>query len=332
MLNLSNKTILITGAAGYIGSNLIARLQQDNVGRIIAVDNMLYDQHNVLYNSFHNGNFEFHRKCVTKMDNDLKAFIQRADIIFPLAALVGAPVCDLAPAYSHQVNVEAIRNMLPLLTDQLVIFPTTNSGYGTRISQDVCTEETPLEPISLYGRQKVDAERLIMTYPLAITFRLATVFGVSPRMRLDLLVNDFTYQCFTNRYLEIFEPQFKRNFIHVDDVANAFMFAMYNASSMIGNTFNLGNDSANMTKGELADLIGDVTGAVIEVGTGSDPDKRDYNVSSKKLERYGFKAEIGLREGISDLLQAYQMLPTSSDKRYEISKTMRNTDRGCQKR
>jgi nucleoside-diphosphate-sugar epimerase len=245
----------------------------------------------------------------------LATLLRTADAVIPLAAIVGAPACDRDPWTSTAVNRDAIRLLERLRSrDQIVVFPTTNSGYGTRTGEPSCTEDSPLQPISRYGRDKADAEACLLAGGNAITFRLATVFGVSPRMRLDLMVNHFTWAAFHDGYLVLFEEHFRRNFVHVRDVADAFVFALRNADTMRDRCFNLGLDAANMTKLELAERIRRQVPRfhVTTAPGGADPDKRDYIVSNQRLREAGFEARRSLDDGIAELLQAYRMLPRGS--------------------
>jgi nucleoside-diphosphate-sugar epimerase len=232
-------------------------------------------------------------------------------VLIPLAAVVGAPACDRDPLVARTLNLEAVRRLLALRSaQQLVVYPTTNSGYGTSTGAVFCTEETPLEPISLYGETKVQAEQAVLDSRNAITLRLATVFGMSPRMRLDLLVNHFVYAAVTDGYLVIFEKDFKRNYVHIRDVADCFLHCIAHAEAMTGRPYNLGLDSANLSKEELALKVKEqVPRFYIHFSeVGSDPDKRNYIVSNERLRQAGFEARRSLEEGIRELLKGYRML------------------------
>jgi nucleoside-diphosphate-sugar epimerase len=245
----------------------------------------------------------------------LRSLVAGADAIVPLAAVVGAPACDRDPWLARSTNLEAIQTLLRVRsTSQLVVYPTTNSGYGTQSGDLHCTEETPLEPISLYGRTKVDAEAAVLDSENALTLRLATVFGASPRMRLDLLVNHFTYAAVTDGYLLIFEKHFKRNFVHVRDVADCFVHCLANGAAMAGRAYNVGLDTANVSKEELALLVKKHVPNfhVVFSEIGADPDKRNYIVSNQRLREAGFEARRSLDDGIAELLRAYRMLPLGS--------------------
>jgi len=232
-------------------------------------------------------------------------------VILPLAAIVGAPACDRDPIMAEAVNLGAIRMLNRLRSPrQLVVFPVTNSGYGTKSGDVFCTEETPLEPISLYGRNKVEAEAELLGSAGAITFRLATVFGLSPRMRLDLLVNHFTYAAVTDGYLVIFEKDFKRNYVHIRDVADVFLYGICHADAMAGRPYNVGLDAANLSKAELAEAIRKhVPNFYIHYAeVGQDPDKRNYVVSNQRLREAGFEARRSLDDGIQELIKGYRMI------------------------
>lgn len=300
--------VLVTGGAGYLGSVLCEHLL--DVGyRVTAVDNLMYGV-NSLFHLCANPNFEF--VLGDARDEQLMGqLISPADVIIPLAAVVGASACNRDPWLARSVNLEAIRLIKRLRSPrQLVILPNTNSGYGTQSGETYCTEDTPLEPITLYGQTKVQAEMEILDSPNALTLRLATVFGVSPRMRLDLLVNHFVYAAVTEGYLVIFEKDFKRNYIHIRDVADAFIHCIRNAERMVGRPYNAGLDSANFSKGELALKVKEYVPSFFihfsEVG--SDPDKRNYIVSNQRLREAGFEARRSLDDGIRELLKGYRML------------------------
>ncbi|MFN7952209.1 MAG: NAD(P)-dependent oxidoreductase [bacterium] len=300
--------VLITGGAGYVGSILAEHLL-DRGHRVTVIDNLLWGEQN-LFHLCADPRFEF-----IFGDARDEALLSRTlagmDVLVPLACIVGAPACDRDPELATSLNFGAVRSLNRLRSrDQLVIFPTTNSGYGTKSGDVFCTEETPLEPISLYGRTKVDAEKLLLDAGNAITLRLATVFGLSPRMRLDLLVNHFTYLALTEGSLVLFEKDFKRNFVHVRDVADCFAYCIDHAAAMIGKPYNLGLDSANLSKAELAEKIAaHVPGlAVIASEVRSDPDKRNYVVSNERLRQAGFEARRDLDQGIAELLKGYRLL------------------------
>ncbi|MFH1314583.1 MAG: NAD(P)-dependent oxidoreductase [Candidatus Eisenbacteria bacterium] len=300
--------VLVTGGAGYLGSVLCEHLLATGY-KVTVVDNLMYGQH-TLFHLCANPHFEF-VPGDARDEKLLSGLVKNADVLIPLAAVVGATACERDPWLAMAVNLEAIRMLNRLRSpDQLVVFPTTNSGYGTQTSDVFCTEDTPLEPISLYGRTKVDAEADLLGSPGVITLRLATVFGMSPRMRLDLLVNHFVYAAVTDGYIVIFEREFKRNYIHIRDVAECFVHCIEHADRMVGRPYNAGLDAANLSKEELAlkikQYVPDFYTHFSEVG--SDPDKRNYIVSNQRLREAGFEARRSLDEGIKELLKGYRMM------------------------
>ncbi|MDT7041678.1 NAD(P)-dependent oxidoreductase [Candidatus Nitronereus thalassa] len=300
--------VLVTGGAGYLGSVLCEHLLKAEY-EVTVIDNLLYQQHS-LFHLCANPKFEF--VCGDARNKELmRSNIKDTDVIIPLAAIVGAPACDRDPCLAKSVNLEAIQLLLKMRSPtQLIIFPTTNSGYGTQSGESFCTEDTPLEPISLYGKTKVQAEQELLNAPNVVTLRLATVFGMSARMRLDLLVNNFVYQAFISGYLVIFEKDFKRNFIHIRDVAECMVHCMKNSSQMVGRPYNAGLDSANISKEELAKLIqAHIPNFYVHYASiGSDPDKRNYIVSNQRLREAGFQAHRSLDEGILELLKGFRMM------------------------
>jgi nucleoside-diphosphate-sugar epimerase len=276
---------------------------------VTVVDNLMYGQHTLFHLCAEPG-FDFVRGDA-RDEQLMGALVPKADVIVPLACIVGAPACARDPWLATAVNQEAVLLANRLRSpSQLIVYPTTNSGYGATTGEVHCTEETPLEPISLYGRTKVEAEQALLDSPNAITLRLATVFGMSLRMRLDLLVNHFTYAAVTDGTIVIFEKDFKRNYLHVKDVADCFVHCIEHHAEMAGRPYNLGLDEANLSKQELAFKIKEyVPGFYIhfaEVGT--DPDKRNYVVSNERLRKAGFEAQRTLDVGIRELLVGYRML------------------------
>ena len=300
--------ILVTGGAGYLGSVLCEHLL--NAGyRVTVIDNLMYGQHS-LFSLCANPHFEF---VFGDARNEMlmRGLLKATDVLIPLAAVVGTPACNRDPWLARSVNLEAVRLMNRLRgPDQLVVFPNTNSGYGTKSGDAYCTEETPLEPISLYGQTKVQAEIELLDSPNVITLRLATVFGMSLRMRLDLLVNHFVHAAVTDGYIVIFEKDFKRNYVHIRDVADCFIHCIEHADRMVGRPYNVGLNEANLSKAELALRIKEYVPKfyVHFSEVGRDPDKRNYIVSNERLFQTGFKARRTLDEGIQELLKGYRML------------------------
>jgi nucleoside-diphosphate-sugar epimerase len=299
--------VLVTGGAGYLGSVLCERLLAAGY-RVTTVDDMMYQQGSLLHLCA-NPHFDFVLGDVR--DKELmRRLVKEADVLIPLAAVVGAPACDRDPLLARSVNLEAVRLLNGLRSpQQMVIYPTTNSGYGTQSGDRFCTEDTPLEPISLYGQTKSQAEAELLETPNVITLRLATVFGMSPRMRLDLLVNHFVYAAITDGYIVIFEKDFKRNYIHIRDVADCFVHCSENFKRMAGRPYNAGLDAANLSKEELALKIKEyVPNFYVHFAqVGSDPDKRNYIVSNQRLCEAGFEARRSLDDGIRELLKGYRM-------------------------
>jgi nucleoside-diphosphate-sugar epimerase len=300
--------VVVTGAAGYLGSVLCEHLLAAGY-RVTAADGLLYRQRS-LFHLCANPQFDF--VVGDARDEQLmRRLVKDADVLIPLAAIVGAPACDRDPWLARSVNLEAIRLLAHLRSnDQLIVYPTTNSGYGTKSGDVFCTEDTPLEPISLYGQTKTEAETEILERINTVTLRLATVFGMSPRMRLDLLVNHFVYAAITDGYIVIFEKDFKRNYIHIRDVADCFIHCIENGKKMAGRPYNAGLDSANLSKEALALKIKEyVPNFYIHFGqVGTDPDKRNYIVSNQRLRDAGFEAKRSLDSGIQELLKGYRMM------------------------
>ncbi|MFC1918884.1 NAD-dependent epimerase/dehydratase family protein [Chloroflexota bacterium] len=300
--------ILVTGAAGYIGSILVpALLKRGN--EVIAIDSFMYNQPSLL-DCCNDEKLTIIRGDAR--DKELvSGCLNGVDAVFPLACLTGAPLCAKDPIGARSTNLDAVRMILELRSrNQLIIFPNTNSGYGIGEKGTYCTEETPLRPVSLYGKLKVEAENSILDAGNAITLRLATVFGVSPRMRLDLLVNDFTYRAVTDRFVILFEAHFKRNYIHVRDVARAFIHCLDNFDRMKNETYNIGLSDANLSKWELCEEIKKQVPDFyfVEAEIGEDPDKRDYIVSNAKIEGTGFKPEVSLEKGIVEIIKGFQVI------------------------
>jgi len=307
-----SKHILVTGGAGYLGSTLVPELLQSGYD-VTVLDNFMYKQ-NSLAQVCHHPKFEVVRGDA-RSKSVIQPLIKKADIVIALAALVGAPLCDRDPIGAVTTNRDAIRDMIKMMSqDQWLLIPTTNSGYGIGKKGELCTEKSPMHPLSLYARTKVEAEKMVLTRKNSISFRLATVFGMSPRMRMDLLVNDFVYRALYDRFIVLFESHFKRNYLHVRDVARVFLHGMNHFSKMKGEAYNVGLSDANLSKLELCREIKKYLPQFIhmEARVGEDPDKRDYIVSNQKIEKTGFKTRHSLDHGIKELIKGYTMIKNSS--------------------
>ena len=303
--------ILVTGGAGYLGS-MMTRYLLDAGHSVTVLDNFMFRQTSLNDLCANDG---FDVVSGDARDTDVLApLCAKADIVIPLAALVGAPLCDADKLGAESINRDAIRDLIKLASsDQRILVPISNSGYGVGEPGKHCTEESPMNPISLYGRTKVEAEEAVLERGNAISFRLATVFGMAPRMRIDLLVNDFVYRALNDRALVLFEANFKRNYIHVRDVARAFLHGIDNFDSLKNEAFNVGLSDANLSKLELCERIQNhlPNFAFLEAEIGEDPDKRDYIVSNDKIEATGFKPEFSLDFGIAELIKGYRMIRNS---------------------
>lgn len=301
-------SILVTGGAGYLGSILAPALLAEG-HRVTVLDNFLFGQA-PLNHLCSDPNFDVHRGDARDAAV-LKPLLQAADIIIPLAALVGAPICNADKIGAESTNRDAILTLIRLASkQQRILMPITNSGYGIGQDGKFCTEETELRPITLYGRTKVEAERAVLDRGNAISLRLATVFGMSPRMRIDLLMNDFVYRAVTDRTVVLFEAHFKRNYIHIRDVARAFLHGIDNFETMKDEPYNVGLSDANLSKLELCCRIKQhlPNFVFLEAPIGEDPDKRDYIVSNEKIERTGFQPAFSLDDGIRELIKGYRMI------------------------
>lgn len=300
--------ILVTGGAGYIGSVLVPRLLKDR-HKVTVIDNFIYRQPSLL-DCCHDKNFAM--ICGDARNKGLiSEQLKNADVIMPLACLTGAPACDNDPLLARSIIIDALKTILELKgAGQRIIYPTTNSGYGIGCDSIDCTEETPLRPVSLYGKLKVEAEGMLLNAGNSVTLRFATTFGTSPRMRLDLLVNDFVYRAVNDRFIVLFQAHFKRNYLHVRDAAEAFTHALGSFDEMKGQPYNVGLSDANLSKWELCEAIKKQLPDFyfIEAEVGEDPDKRNYIVSNEKIERTGFKPGFSLDEGIAELLKCYRII------------------------
>ena len=309
---MSKEHVLVTGGAGYIGSRLVPALLKKGYA-VTVLDTLQYKEPSLL--QFCNDErFNFVRGDASDAAT-LDALVRDVDSVIPLAAVVGAPACKLNPRYATMINFDAVVMLVSLMSkDQKIVYPTTNSGYGIGAKDVYCTEESPLRPISLYGRTKADAEAEVLGRVNGLSFRLATVFGTSPRMRWDLLVNDFTLRAVQERCLVLFEADFRRNYIHIEDVCSTFIYGLENYERLRGGSYNLGLSSANLTKRQLAEKIKAVVPdvVIIESAIGSDPDKRDYVVSNEKLERTGWRPEVSIEKGIRELAKAAKFVPAKA--------------------
>jgi len=303
--------ILVPGGAGYIGSILVPHLL--SLGHEVTVlDNFMYQQAS-LGHVCADPRFHMARGDI-RIESHLKPLLKSADVIIPLAALVGAPLCDRDPVGAETTNLEAPKRLFQMASrDQIILMPTTNSAYGSGDQDNFCDETSPLKPISTYAKHKMEVEQALLAHGNAISFRLATVFGMSPRMRLDLLVNDFTYRAVNDHFLVLFEAHFKRNYLHIRDVANVFQWGIEHIDEMKGQIYNVGLSSANLSKLELCQTIQKyVPDLVIQQAPfHKDPDQRNYIVSNAKLEATGWKPAHTLDTGIVELLKGFSMLRNS---------------------
>jgi nucleoside-diphosphate-sugar epimerase len=300
--------ILVTGGAGYLGSTLVPDLLAAG-HHVTVLDNFMFRQAS-LNHVCHYQQFTIVRGDI-RSEATLAPLLREHDVIIPLAALVGAPLCNLDPIGAKTINHDAITMMLRRLSrQQIVLMPTTNSAYGSGDANNFCTEESPLRPISQYAIDKVAVEQALMEHPNAISFRLATVFGMSPRMRIDLLVNDFTHRAVHDRAVVLFESHFKRNYIHVRDVSRVFQHALQHHDTMRGQVYNVGLSDANVSKRELCEHIQRQLPSFVfvEAAVGKDPDQRNYIVSNAKIEATGYQPEFSLGRGIGELIKGFTML------------------------
>lgn len=303
--------ILVTGGAGYIGSVMVPELLEAG-HRVTVLDNFLYNQ-NSLAHVCHHPSFHVVRGDV-RVKETVLPLLKKADVVIPLAALVGAPQCDRDPVGATTTNHDAVLFMLKNLSPrQRVLMPTTNSAYGSGGKNNMCREDSPLNPISLYARDKVRVEQAVMERENSVSFRFATAFGMSPRMRVDLLVNDFTYRAVHDRFVVLFESHFKRNYIHVRDVARVFLHGLRKFREMRGEVYNAGLSDENLSKKELCERIKKHLPRFVyaEAPVGEDPDKRNYVVSNAKIEKTGFKPRYSLDFGIEELIKGFTMIRNS---------------------
>ncbi len=307
MITQNKQRILVTGGAGYIGSVLVPELLRQGHA-VTVLDNFSFGPS--LLDCIHNEELTIVRGDV-RDERIIKKLVAKSDAVIPLACLVGAPLCAQRPVEAQTINFDAIKMIVDLTSaEQKLLFPTTNSGYGVGEEGKFCTEQSPLRPISLYGRLKADIEQVLLDSGHAITFRLATAFGISPRMRLDLLVNDFTYRAVNDRFIVLFEAHFKRNYIHVRDIAKAFIHGIDHFETMKNEPYNVGLSDANLSKRELCEEIKKQVPEfhIVESDIGQDPDKRDYIVSNEKIEATGYQPDVSLQKGITELIRGYQIV------------------------
>lgn len=299
------KKILVTGGAGYVGTALLPKLLE--AGHEVTVFDNLMQGGNQLLSFFRNKNFHFVHGDVT-IKKDVAAAVKDKDVIIHLAAIVGFPACKNNPELAMSVNVNGTKNIIEVTNpDQVILYGSTGSNYGK--VTDICTEESPLNPLSLYGETKTEAERILMSRGNVIAYRFATAFGVSPRLRLDLLVNDFTNKCLRDGYLVVYEKHFMRTFIHVSDMANAFMLAVNNLDKMVNNVYNVGDDSMNYSKEAICNQVAHKTNAFIHFEEiGEDADKRNYIVSYDKIGALGFRTTVTIEEGIDEVIKALNVV------------------------
>ena len=303
--------ILVTGGNGYIGSILIPELMKKHF-------------HVTVLDTFSNNQSNFANLCIDKQFEvvkgdcrdltTLKPLLKDCDYIIPLAALVGAPLCNADKIGATSTNYDAIKLLVDNCSNQQrILLPTTNSGYGAGKAEKIYTEESELNPISLYGVTKMKAESIVLERDVGLSFRLATVFGMSTSMRIDLLVNDFTYRAVNDKAVTLFESHFKRNYIHIRDVSRVFLHAIDNYDKMKGQSYNVGLSDANLSKWELCEKIKKhiPTFVFSEAEIGEDPDKRNYLVSNEKIEKSGFKPQHTIDDGILELIKGYQMINNS---------------------
>lgn len=306
--------VLVTGGAGYIGSVLVPLLL-DRGHHVAVVDNFMYGQTSLL-DVCHHSALSIYRMDVRYGGRELEQLIVWADAILPLACVTGAPACACDPDTATAINLLAIQRLAQSVSSsQWILFPNTNSGYGTTSVDQPCTEETPLAPVSLYGRLKGAAEQhLLDHHENTLVFRLATVFGMSPRMRLDLLVNEFVYRAVTDHFIVLYEADFMRNYVHVRDVARVFVHGIDHFPAMVGQTYNVGRDDANCSKRELCQRIQRYVSEfqVFEAPVAHDPDRRNYVVSNTKLATTGFTPRYSLDDGIQEMLRGYQVVRSTA--------------------
>lgn len=310
--------ILITGGAGYIGSTLIPLLLNQGY-EVTVYDNISYNAQ-VLIPHFGNKNFYFTRGDILDKEK-LKEAVKDKDIVIHLAALVGFPLCDRKPDLAKRVNVGGTKNLIDVLSkNQLLFYSSTGSNYGNVSSEiDIVTENTPLNPTSLYGKTKTEAENLCMARENSISYRFATVFGPSPRLRLDLLVNDLTYLASTQGYIVVYQPEFIRSFIHAQDMVKSFLLGIQEHQKMIGNSYNIGSDNMSYSKRQVCEIISEKTKCLVYYENFDyDRDHRDYEVSYEKIKKLGFNTTKTVEDGVEELVRVYKLLNLYDRNYYNI--------------
>jgi len=299
-----SKNILVTGGAGYIGSVLVPKLL-DSGHNVTVYDNLLYGGDGII-NNFLKPNFNFIKGDILDKEK-LSSAIKDNDVIIHLAAIVGYTACRKDVSYSYKINHEGTKNVVDCLDGQLLLFGSTGSNYGT--IEGICTEESPLNPLSIYAKSKTLAEEEVMKYENAIAYRFATAFGISPRLRLDLLVNDLAFSAHTQKYIAVYESHFMRTFIHIQDIANSFLFAINNGNKMKGEVYNVGSNHMNYSKKDVCEMIKSKTNCYVHYADfDGDADKRDYIVSYDKVEKLGYNCTIGIEQGLDELLKVFPIV------------------------
>ena len=299
-----SKNILVTGGAGYIGSVLVPKLL-DSGHNVTVYDNLLYGGDGII-NNFLKPNFNFIKGDILDKEK-LSSAIKDNDVIIHLAAIVGYTACRKDESYSYKINHEGTKNVVDCLDGQLLLFGSTGSNYGT--IEGICTEESPLNPLSIYAKSKTLAEEEVMKYENAIAYRFATAFGISPRLRLDLLVNDLAFSAHTQKYIAVYESHFMRTFIHIQDIANSFLFAINNGNKMKGEVYNVGSNHMNYSKKHVCEMIKSKTNCYVHYADfDGDADKRDYIVSYDKVEKLGYNCTIGIEQGLDELLKVFPIV------------------------
>lgn len=301
--------ILVTGGAGYIGTYLVPLLLAKGY-HMRVLDNLMFGGE-PLIPFFHHKNFEFQKGDIRNSD-DVRRAVSGQDVIIHLAAIVGFPACSRYPRLAQEVNVEGTKNIASAISkDQIVFYASTGSNYGA--VEGVCTEETPLNPLSLYAKTKTEAEQYLLEHAPTISFRFATAFGISPRLRLDLLINDLTYKAMTDRYLVIYQKNFRRTLIHVHDISRSFIFGIEHADTMKGQVYNVGSEKMNYTKEAIVNIIKELTKCEVYYGEiWEDADLRDYEVSYEKIRRLGFDTTISVEEGVKRMIDMFEVITHKS--------------------